>query len=65
MTLKLTLKAARVNSGLTQRELAEKLGKHHTTIVNWEKGNGQNISWFDFQKLCKVLKISPNDIFFN
>lgn len=30
------LKAARVNAGLTQEEVAEKLGKSKTTIVNYE-----------------------------
>lgn len=30
------LKAARVNAGLTQEEVAEKLGKSKSTIVNYE-----------------------------
>ena len=30
------LKAARVNAGLTQDEVAEKLGKSKSTIVNYE-----------------------------
>lgn len=34
---KISLEAARVNAGLTQKELAEKLGVSNTTIVNWEK----------------------------
>lgn len=31
---KISLEAARVNAGLTQKELAEKLGVSNTTIVN-------------------------------
>ena len=33
---KITLKAARVNAGLTQDETAHALGKTKQTIVNWE-----------------------------
>ena len=36
MSGKITLKAARVNAGLTQKELAEKIGKSETTIIKWE-----------------------------
>lgn len=34
---KLTLKAARVNAGLTQAEAAKKIGVSLTTLVNYEK----------------------------
>lgn len=36
--LKVSLKAARVNAGLTQENAAEKLHVTVTTIRNWEKG---------------------------
>lgn len=36
--MKITLKAARVNAGLTQDEVAETLKKSKNTIVNYEKG---------------------------
>jgi transcriptional regulator with XRE-family HTH domain len=36
---KITLKAARVNAGLTQKEAAEKLGVSPKTLCNWENGN--------------------------
>ena len=35
----ITLKAARVNAGLTQKELAKKLKVAQTTVNNWEKGD--------------------------
>lgn len=35
---KLTLKAARINAGLTQAEAAEKIGVSVTTLVSYEKG---------------------------
>ena len=37
--LKITLAAARVNAGLTQDEVAEKLKVSNKTVGNWEKGN--------------------------
>lgn len=37
MPIKITLKAARVNAGLTLKEAAKKLGVCETTLVRWEK----------------------------
>ena len=36
--MKITLKAARVNKGLTQEDVARELKKSKTTIVNYENG---------------------------
>lgn len=36
--MKITLKAARVNAGLTQDEVAKKVKKSKNTIVNYESG---------------------------
>lgn len=36
--VKISLAAARVNAGLTQKELAEKCGVSESTIINWESG---------------------------
>ena len=33
-----TLEASRVNAGLTQTELAEKIGVTRATVANWETG---------------------------
>ena len=35
---KITLKAARVNIGITQKEAAAKLNVSNKTLCNWEKG---------------------------
>lgn len=65
MSGKITLKAARVNAGLTQKELAKKIGKSETTIVKWENDQtGKKISIENLEKLCKILNIGFNDIFF-
>lgn len=61
---KLTLKAARVNVGLTQKELAKLMNKSETTIINWEKGSIEDIKIKDFKKLCEVLKVDINQLIF-
>ena len=58
---KITIKAARVNAGLTQVQLADKLGKNPSTIINWENGNTK-ISLVDFKNLCSVLKVNEDSI---
>ena len=64
MTIKLTLKAARVNAGLTQKQLASLMGISESTMIKWEKSNGKDMKLADFRKLCKILGVNPNDIFF-
>ena len=34
----ITLKAARVNAGLTQTDVAKAIGKSKSTVLKWEKG---------------------------
>lgn len=36
--MKVTLKAARVNAGLTQNEAAKRIGVSKETLANWERG---------------------------
>lgn len=47
---KITLKAARVNAGYTQKEAAKELNVSNKTLLNWEKG-------ISFPKADKVEKI--------
>lgn len=59
---KISLEAARVNAGLTQKELAEILGVSNVTVVNWEKGNTEpTISQL---KLISKLSGIPMDFIF-
>lgn len=64
MTLQLTLKAARVNAGLTQKELAKQMGISEPTLIKWEKGDGKDIKLGEFEKLCKILKLDTNQLIF-
>lgn len=36
--IQISLAAARVNAGMTQKDIADKLGVSKNTIINWEKG---------------------------
>ena len=57
-----TIRRARRSAGLTQRQLAEKLGVSNTSVSNWEK----NLSRPDadlVQQLCLILRIQPNEIY--
>ena len=54
MMPKITLKAARVNAGMTQDEAAGFLGKTKQTIVNWENG----VTEIKYRDLClEYLKL--------
>ena len=59
---KITLKAARVNAGLTQKEMAKKMGKSEYTIMNWENGKTK-MKVSDFEKFCTILNLDKNNIF--
>ena len=61
--LKLTLKAARVNAGYTQKEAAEKLGISNATLCNWEKGLSMpNIQ--QVQKICELYGVTYDNLIF-
>ncbi len=60
---KMTLKAARVNSGLTQKEAAKAFGVSNKTVGDWEKG--RSFPKADKIKLiCEVYKCIYDDIIF-
>lgn len=60
----ITLKAARVNVGLTQEAVAEKLDISISTVKNWEKGKTFP-KQPQIEKLCELYKVSYDNIFFN
>lgn len=59
--IKLTLKAARVNVGLTQTEVGKKLGKSKATVIAWEKGK-REIDIANFDALCRLYGVGRDDI---
>lgn len=60
--MRITLKAARTNAGLTQEQAAEKIGVSQVSILKWEKGLVYP-RMAHFFKACNVYGVNPNDVF--
>ena len=61
--MKITLKAARVNAGLTQEEVAKEVKKSKNTIVNYE--NGKSVPDIETGKaLAALYGCSVDDLIF-
>lgn len=58
--MKISLKAARVNAGLTQMEAARELGIAPLTIVNWE--NGKHTPLRRKRQLIAVVYKTPMEL---
>lgn len=59
--LRISLRAARVNAGLTQADVAEKTGKDRMTINSWENGKSP-IDMANFTFLCNLYGIDSKYI---
>lgn len=60
---KMTLRAARVNAGLSQTEAANLLNVSKTTLVKWEKGlTFPNVP--AIEKICDLYRTHYDDIIF-
>lgn len=58
----ISLASARVNAGMTQEEIAHKMGVSKKTIINWEKGN-TSPSFAVIQMLSSMYNIPADYIF--
>lgn len=61
-TLRLWLKNARKDSGLTIRELAAQLGIHHSIVGKVESGD-RKLELFEFINYCNALGVSVEEGF--
>ncbi|UBH10636.1 helix-turn-helix domain-containing protein [Macrococcus armenti] len=61
--LVITMRAARVNAGLSQLEAAKQLGINKDTLWRYEKDNS-NLSRNVIEKVENLYKIPSNNIFF-
>lgn len=61
-TLKITLKAARVNAGLTQKEVAEKIGISPQSYNYWEN-NIEDIPLSKVKIVAEAIGVDWVDIF--
>ena len=60
--LQISLKAARINAGKTQKDAANAIGVSNRTIVKWE--NGKTLPRADqLNNLCALYKVPVNAIF--
>lgn len=59
--MKITLKAARVNAGLSQSEVAEKVSVSRASINKWETGKTE-LKPINLYALCMIYKVSPDNI---
>lgn len=60
---KMTLKAARVNASLTQKNAAKKIGVSNKTLCSWENG----VTFPDASKIvaiCDTYCVSYDDLIF-
>lgn len=62
---KMTLKAARVNAGFTQKEAAKMLGISNKTLWSWENGKSAPKAT-QTDGICKLYGVSYDNLnFFN
>lgn len=58
---KITMEAARVNAGMTQEQMAERLGVHRQTVLCWENGK-RAINTAYLHLFCEIVGFSEDDI---
>lgn len=58
---KITLEAARVNTRLTQQELADKMGVSRATVNNWETGKTEMKTAYLYM-FCGITGFTEDEI---
>ena len=61
--MQISLKAARVNAEMTQREAADRMGVDVSTIISWENGKTSPKA-IQLQQLCDVYGVESVDFLF-
>ena len=61
--MKITLKAARVNAGLTQTEAAKAIGIGVVTLIKWEK-NPDRMPIYMHRQIADTYNLLPENIKF-
>lgn len=60
---RISLKSARINRNLTQKQLGSLVGVHENTIAKWEN-DPTKMSIGNAEKVCAALDYKLSDIFF-
>lgn len=63
MNMQITLKAARVNAGLTQREAGKAIGVTDDVVSRWERGKAFPNA-LQIRSIEKAYRVSYNDLIF-
>lgn len=61
-TIQISLAAARVNAGLTQKEVAKEMKINKQTVCNWEKGKVIP-KQAQLEMMCRIYNIPADNIF--
>lgn len=61
--MQITMRAARTNCSLTQKQAAEQFGVHYQTLAKWERDNSR-MPYNMIAKIESVYGVSPDNIFF-
>lgn len=59
--MKISLKAARVNAGLSIKDVAKIVDRKPNTVWNWEKGQNP-LPAHIFRQLCKIYNAQETDV---
>ena len=62
--MKISIKGARIEKGMTQKEAGNAIGVTKDTISNWERGVTSPTA-IQLEKLCAVYGVGLSDIFLN
>lgn len=65
MSIGMRIKELRVEHGLTQSELGEKVGVKKAAVQKWESGQVQNLKHDTIRKLCIIFGKSPSYFIFD
>lgn len=60
--MQISLKAARVNAGYTQKEVAKRINTDVSTVIKWENGKTYPTA-NKLAELCALYECCINDIF--
>lgn len=59
------IKQARMQKGLTQEQLAEKVGVKKSAVAKWENGRVSEIKRSNLKMLAEALDLNPNQLLGN
>ena len=57
----ITMKAARVNAGLTQKQMADRMHRNNNTVMAWERGHKMPRA-DEFKKYCEICGVETSDV---